>query len=197
MPIATAIFVFTQHFKVGCCLLYSWETRCLKPQVVWEITWFTSIKLLQPPSDQQGELLPQIKELSGGHGRTGQELYQKHLQSNKAGRQATFPSHCLQHFTLCRWPAQRSPWVRISGSLPPQGIKADAPSNHTKFSPPLTLPNYSVVLKPSSYCIPYHQHWSCCAPSSLSKSSCAFHLWNIKPPNNQNSTVLLPFGYFN
>lgn len=35
--------------------------------------------------------------------------------------------------------------ARISGSLPPQGVKADTPRSHTKFSPPFTLPNYSYV----------------------------------------------------
>lgn len=80
MPIVQLFLYLHSISKLGAVFCTAETHTVTKPDVAWEITRFTSIKLLQQPSDHQGELLLMTKELIGGHGRTRWGLCQKHLQ---------------------------------------------------------------------------------------------------------------------
>lgn len=80
MPIVQLFLYLHSISKLGAVFCTAETHTVTKPDVAWEITRFTSIKLLQQPSDHQGELLLMTKELIGGHGRTRWGLCQKYLQ---------------------------------------------------------------------------------------------------------------------
>lgn len=178
MPTATAIFVFAQHFKAGCCLVPSWETRCLK-------TRFTSIKLLQPPSDHQGELLPQIKELIGGHSRTEWGLLE--IPSIKQGGQlplSLLPGLYSLQTTSSGVSLGKDFWLSSSSGCKSRCSKKPHQVFSTTYTAKLILCWNSAATAPLTIST------EAAVPQALFQTTPVFDLWNIKPPTNQNPSVL-------
>lgn len=160
-----------------------------KSRVVWEITRFTHQssycnhhQIIKGSSSPRLRSLAELLAMAGRGGGCVRNTF------NKQGGQASqlplslLPAFYSLQMTSSEVSLGKDFWLSSSSRC------RSSKRPHQVFSTTYTCK--LLMLKPSSYCTPYYQHWSCCAPSTLSNSSCVFHLWNIKLSNNQNPSVL-------